>query len=77
MKIIAISQFKAYALKIIDQVAKSRESIVITKHGKPIVQVIPYTPNERENKMGKLADTLVFENDVISPSGEETWEACR
>ncbi|PJC73521.1 MAG: type II toxin-antitoxin system Phd/YefM family antitoxin, partial [Syntrophobacterales bacterium CG_4_8_14_3_um_filter_49_14] len=33
MKTMAISEFKAYALKVLNDVAKSQETVVITKRG--------------------------------------------
>lgn len=77
MKTMAISKFKAYALKTIDQVAKNKESVIITKRGKPMAQVIPIVDSEKESKPGKLAHTLVFEKDILSPLGEDLWDACQ
>lgn len=75
MKTIAISQFKAHALKIVDQIAQDHEAVVITKRGKPLARVVPYVENEPLAEPGQLADTLVFEGDIVSPLGEELWEA--
>ena len=77
MKTMGISQFKTHALKTIDQVAATHEIVVITKRGKPMAQIIPYQNLNSKHKPGKLADTLVFENDIISPLGEEMWDACK
>ena len=77
MKSMGISQFKAHALKILDQVAKNQEVIVITKRGKPLAQIIPYRNSDSTHTPGKLADALVFENDIVSPLGEEMWDACK
>jgi len=77
MQTMGISEFKAHALKILDQVAKLQESIVITKRGKPIAQVIPYRNSDMNPKPGKLANYLVFEKDIVSPLGEEMWDACK
>jgi prevent-host-death family protein len=77
MKTMAISKFKAYALKILDQVAKSQESIVITKRGKPLAEVVPFRKSDNIPVPGKLADTLVFEKDIVSPLGEDMWDACK
>ena len=77
MKTMGISQFKTHALKILDQVAKTQEIIVITKRGKPLAQIVPYHKLENNPKPGKLADALVFEKDIISPLGEEMWDACK
>ena len=73
MKTLGISQFKAHALRIVDEVAKSQESIVITKRGKPLAKLIPYRNPDMSSKPGKLADTLVFEKDIVAPLGEEMW----
>lgn len=76
MKSMAVSEFKAHALRALDEVAKSRESILVTKRGKPLARVVPFDEKE-ESQPGKLAHALVFEGDIVSPLGEEMWEVCR
>lgn len=75
METMAISQFKAQALKILDRIARDRGTVIITKRGKPIAQILPYEDESKSAKPGCLADTLVFENDIVSPLGAEMWEA--
>jgi len=77
MKAMGISEFKAHALKMINEVAKSQITILITKRGKPIAQVVPYRKPVIKPTPGKLADAFVFETDIITPLGEEMWEACQ
>jgi prevent-host-death family protein len=77
METMGISQFKAHALKILDQVAKSQEGIIITKRGKPLAQIIPYRSSDMNPKPGKLANYLVFEKDIVSPLGEKMWDASK
>ncbi len=77
MKTMTITQFKTYALKVIDQVAKSNESVVITKRGKPLAELVPFRKSEGKPAPGKLADALVFEKDILSPLGDDMWEACK
>jgi prevent-host-death family protein len=77
MKTIAISKFKAHALKVLNDVAKSQETIVITKRGKPLAQVGPYRNSTKKSAPGKLSDAFVFEKDIITPLGEGLWEACQ
>ncbi len=77
MKTMAVSTFKAHALQAVVQVAESKEGIIITKRGKPLVQVIPYQPASTTATPGKLADVMVFEKDIVSPLGPESWEASR
>jgi len=77
VRTMGISQFKAHALKVLDQVAKTQEIIVITKRGKPLAQIIPYRDAVSSHAPGKLADALVFEKDTVSPLGEKMWDACK
>ena len=42
MRTVNVSEFKAKCPRFIDEVADTRESIIITKHGKPIAQLISY-----------------------------------
>ena len=74
MKTMSVTDFKAHALQVIGQVSKTREAVIISKRGTPVVEVIPITT--KKTKPGKLAEALVFENDIITPLGEENWEAC-
>jgi prevent-host-death family protein len=38
---ITASQFKARCLRLLDEVAESGETLVITKHGRPVARVEP------------------------------------
>ena len=75
MKTLAITDFKAHALQILGQVAKTKESVVVTKRGKPLAEVIPFSTTKPAP--GKLSDALVFEDNIVSPLGEEVWNACK
>ena len=41
MQKIPAAQFKAQCLAVMEQVAESGRPVVVTKHGKPVVQIIP------------------------------------
>ncbi|MFH1038373.1 MAG: type II toxin-antitoxin system Phd/YefM family antitoxin, partial [PVC group bacterium] len=73
MKTLAITDFKAHALQILGQVAKTRESVVVTKRGKPLAEVVPFSA--RKPAPGKLSEALVFEKDIVSPLGADMWDA--
>ena len=75
MKTMAITDFKAHALQILSQVAECKETVIVTKRGKPVAEVVPYT--EAKPVAGRLAEALVFEKDIVSPLGEEVWNACK
>lgn len=75
MQTFAITDFKARALQILGQVAETRESVVVTKRGKPLAAVIPFTLDTP--RPGKLAAALLFEKDIVSPLGEDMWDASK
>jgi prevent-host-death family protein len=77
MTTMAISVFKAHALEAIARVSSSKERIVITKRGIPVAQVMPYQSLATSLAPGRLAASLVYERDLITPLGEELWEANR
>jgi len=41
MKKMAAGAFKVHCLAVMDEVQKKRETIVITKRGKPVVKIVP------------------------------------
>ena len=75
MKTLAITDFKAHALQILGQVSKTKEHVVITKRGKPLVEVVPFSASKP--KPGKLSAALLYEEDIVSPLGENIWNACK
>ena len=77
MKTMAISRFKATALATIEQVARDQETLVITKRGEPVAQLVPYRGGGTGAAPGKLAQALVFEKDIVSPLGKDLWEAAK
>ena len=75
MKILAITEFKAHALQILAKVAETKEPVVVTKRGKALAEVVPFSNSKPAP--GKLSDALVFEKDIVSPLGGEMWDACK
>ena len=70
----AITDFKSHALQVLGDVASSKERVVVTKRGKPLVVVLPYA--DAGPAPGHLAEALVFEKDIVSPLGDGLWSAC-
>ena len=65
----AIGTFKASAHKVIDQVAKTKQGLVITRRGKPLAEVVPFRGEDDRPVPGKLSEALVFEKDIVTPLG--------
>ncbi|MEX3958567.1 antitoxin (DNA-binding transcriptional repressor) of toxin-antitoxin stability system [Trinickia symbiotica] len=69
------SEFKAKALEFFRQVEASGESVVVTDHGKPTLEVRPYRSDER-NPLDVLRGSVVRYDDPTEPVDVE-WEANR
>lgn len=72
---IAAGEFKSKCLKLLDQVAEERQTLVITKHGRPVAQVVPM-PAAEVDPFGALRGSGVIVGDIISPL-ENEWEALK
>jgi prevent-host-death family protein len=75
MKTMTVTEFKAKALKAIAEVSDSRETLLVTKRGAPIVQVIPYSDNVAEAVPGRLKHMFDFEEDIVAPLGSDMWSS--
>lgn len=71
---ISAAEFKAKCLKLMDEVARTRKSIVITKRGKPVAKLVPSEPEPRKPLFGYMAGTITYVGDIESPLDVE-WEA--
>jgi len=72
---IGAGEFKAKCLKLLDEVAEKRETLVITKHGKPVAQLVP-VPEKAGNPFGAMRGSGVILGDIISPL-ENEWEVLK
>ena len=74
-RIIKASEFKAKCLAVLDEVERTRQSVVITKRGKPVAQLVPHTVPKR-NARGVLKGRMEIVGDIISPIDIE-WDALK
>ena len=72
--IVPAGEFKAKCLQLMDDVQKRHVHIRVTKHGKPVVDVIPVEPPDRKEAFGILSGTITVHGDIVGPTGE-AWEA--
>jgi prevent-host-death family protein len=65
---VAISEFKAKCLALLEEVDKTKVSLRVTRRGRPIAEVIPASRNmEERNWLGSMADSMEIRGDVVSP----------
>lgn len=69
---IGAGDFKAKCLKLLDEVAETRQPLTITKHGKPVARLVPVPA--KKDPFGAMAGSVTYEGDIIAPIDVE-WEA--
>jgi prevent-host-death family protein len=79
MKEIAVSEFKAKCLGLIEEVRKTRRPIRLTRFGKPVAEVVPPSPAKpAARRLGCMAGTGQILGDIVgSISPESDWDAAR
>ncbi len=78
MKEVAISEFKAKCLALLDEVQKTKMPIRVTRRGKPVAEVGPPTPVRSNDWIGSMKDEIKITGDIISPASDpEDWEVLR
>ncbi len=77
MTTIQASEFKAKCLALMGQVARTGESIVITKNGKPVAELRPHTPPRALSPIGLHEGRSAILGDIIEPLEPGVWKALR
>lgn len=68
--------FKARALEYLRKVEKTGRPIVITDRGKPVLRVVPYSPDAAEI-LRILRGSVVEFREPTEPVAVDDWEALR
>lgn len=68
MQTLKASEFKAKCLKLMDEVQKTGDEIVITKNGKPISKLVPYRV--------KVPTLLGLHKDKINSLNKDIFSTC-
>ena len=69
---IPAGEFKAKCLALLDEVALTGRSLIVTKRGKPVAKLSPLDDSGTPSLLG----SVVAEDDIVSPTGE-AWSADR
>lgn len=69
----AAGTFKVHCLSVMDEVQAKRESVVITKHGKPVAKLVP-ADTDADDIYNFLAGKGAITGDVVSPAlSDKEW----
>jgi prevent-host-death family protein len=66
MRKMAAGSFKIHCLAVMDEVQTKRESVLITKHGKPVAKLVPADSNT-DDIYNFLAGKGTIAGDIVSP----------
>ena len=79
MREVAVSEFKAKCLGLIEEVRKTRRPIRLTKFGEPVAELIPTSPKKTsDRRLGTGAGTAEILGDIVGPTGSlDDWDAWR
>ncbi len=71
------SEFKAKCLALMDEVARTGVTILITKNGKPVAELRPHRPPRIKSPIGLHRGRSAILGDIIEPIGSGVWKALR
>ena len=74
---IQASEFKAKCLGLMDQVARTGETIIVTKNGKPVAELRAHRPPRAKVLRGIHKGQIKILGDIISPLGASLWKALK
>jgi len=70
MRTMAAGSFKAKCLAVMDEVQARRETVVITKHGRPVAKLVP-ADKDTNDIYNFLRGKGAVVGDVVSPAIED------
>jgi prevent-host-death family protein len=76
-KTVAISELKAHCLRLVDDVARRRRELIVTKRGKPIARIVPLDDSPPDDTLARLRGTVIGGDHVEDFDTGVVWEAQR
>ncbi len=74
MQAIQASEFKAKCLSLMDEVAATGETLVVTKNGRPIAELRPYSGGRIGSPFG-MHRKLEINGDIVTSLEDVEWKA--
>jgi prevent-host-death family protein len=73
---IAISEFKATCLAVLERVRTSGQPVLVTRRGEPVAEIVPPSPAaRRESWLGSARGTGEILGDIVAPAADEAdWD---
>jgi prevent-host-death family protein len=75
---VGATEFKAKCLELMDRVQARRETVVITKRGKPVAKLVPLERGRTAGLFGCMTAKASITGDITAPAiAAESWETVR
>jgi len=72
MEEVAISEFKAKCLSLLERVRQTKKPLRITRFGKPVAEVVPPSPDAGQREwIGSMKDSMQILGDIVGPVIDE------
>jgi prevent-host-death family protein len=72
-KSVPATEFKAHCLVLLEEVRETRQPLLVTRHGRPVVEICPYAPKDA-TQTNPLKGSVLYQGDLISPINEK-WDS--
>jgi prevent-host-death family protein len=69
---LAAGEFKARCLSLLDEVAATGKALTITKHGRPVAQLVAMPPPQP--LFGAMKGSVISAEAIVAPV-DEAWDA--
>ena len=74
MKTMLVSEFKAKCIAALKEVHSSREPMIVTLRGKPIVTIQPFGELQPGKQLGGLKGKMAIHGDLVHIDSTGDWE---
>jgi prevent-host-death family protein len=74
---VSVSELETHCLRIVEEVARGRREVVITKRGKRVARLVPVEDEGPEDALARLRGTLVRGFDLSDFETGVTWQSAR
>ncbi len=70
-KVVTATHFKTHCLRLLEDVRRTRQPLVVTRHGRPVAEIGPPSAAATANP---LKGSVLHQDDLLSPVAG-TWDS--
>ncbi len=74
MKTMGISEFKTHCIAVIREAQRTREALIVTRRGRPLVRLEPIVVDSEKRRLGELREATRIKGNLVDEGFAEDWE---